>query len=145
MKAIGVIIVLLALVGAIVPQFTDCASQGRALTLANGNTVPMKCHWTAEAALAVGIPLTVLGVLFFFSKRKETQRSLSILGLFLGASYVLLPTVLIGVCSMPEMLCNSIMRPTLILTGALTMVACVIALVLSWKPEEPAMLAGSAA
>ena len=145
MKAIGTILIILALVGSIVPQFTDCASQGRALTLASGKTVAMKCHWTAEAALAVGLPLAVLGGLFFFSKRKETQRALSVLGLVLGAFLILLPTALIGVCAMPEMICNAVMRPTMILTGILTMVVAGIALVRSWKSDEPVQLAGQPA
>jgi hypothetical protein len=145
MKAIGIIIIILALVGSIVPQFTDCASQGRELTLANGKTVPMKCHWTSVAALAVGLPLAVLGGLFFFSKRKETHRALAVLGLVLGAFMILLPTALIGVCAMPDMICNAVMRPTMILSGALTMVVCAVALVLSWKTDEPSLIMGQPA
>jgi hypothetical protein len=145
MKAIGTIIIILALVGAIVPQFTDCESQGRELTLANGKTVPMKCHWTSVAALAVGIPLAVLGGLFIFSKRKETHRALAILGLVLGAFMILLPTVLIGVCAMPNMICNEVMRPTMILSGVLTMVVCAVALMLTWKTDEPSIVAGQPA
>ena len=141
MKAIGTMLIVLALVGSIVPQFTDCQSQGRALTLENGKTVAMKCHWTAEAALAVGLPLVVLGGLFFFNKRKETHRALSVMGLVLGAFMILLPTALIGVCALPEMICNSVMRPTMILTGVLTMLVRGIALVLNWKVGEPPLAA----
>jgi hypothetical protein len=145
MKAIGTLIIILALVGAIVPQFTDCESQGRELTLANGKTVPMKCHWTSVAALAVGLPLAVLGGLFLFSKRKETQRALAVLGIVLGAFMILLPTVLIGVCAMPEMICNSVMQPTMVLSGALIIVVCAVALMLSWKSDEPSIMAGQSA
>lgn len=145
MKAIGTFLIVLALVGAIVPQFTDCASQGKSLTLANGKIVEMKCHWTSEASLAVAIPLAILGGLFFFSKRKETQRALSVLGLVLGAFLILLPTALIGVCAMPEMICNAVMRPTLIMTGALTMIVSGIALARCWKIEEPTLGAGQPA
>ena len=41
--------------------------------------------------------------------------SLSILGLAFGAFLILLPTALIGVCANPDMICNSVMKPTLIL------------------------------
>jgi len=53
---VRIALVALALGTAIVPQFTDCASQGKAITLANGKTVEMKCHWTARAEIAVGRP-----------------------------------------------------------------------------------------
>ena len=42
---------LLALVIGIVPFLTDCQSQGRALTLQTGRTIPMKCHWTVGFAI----------------------------------------------------------------------------------------------
>jgi hypothetical protein len=35
---------------------------------------------------------------------------------------ILIPTVLIGVCASLEMLCNSIMKPSLILAGSLVAV-----------------------
>jgi len=133
MKIIAGTIIVLALVSAILPQFTDCESQGRALTLANGKTVPMKCHWTAIAALTTSVTLVLIGGLLFFSKVKETIRALSVLGLTQGSILILLPTVLIGVCSSPDMLCNSLMRPMLIFTGILSILASGIALFISVK------------
>ena len=135
MKVIGAILIILALVAAVVPQFTDCESQGKALTLANGKTVAMKCHWTSEASTAVAVPLLLMGGLVIFSKRKETLRALSILGLAFGAFLILLPTALIGVCANPEMICNSVMKPTLILTGILTAIISGAILVRAWKGE----------
>ncbi len=119
MKIVAVLIVVFALVIAIAPQFLDCQSHGRALTLANGSKVPMKCHWTAEAAIALGVPLLVVGEMLGFARRKETRRTLSMTGAALGAVTILLPTVLIGVCANNEMLCNSVMQPLLILLGTL--------------------------
>jgi LPXTG-motif cell wall-anchored protein len=145
MKAIGTILIILALVGSIVPQFTDCQSQGRVLTLQNGKTVDMKCHWTSIAALVAGIPLLLVGGSFLFTKKRETHRTLSLIGLVLGAFFILLPTALIGVCAMPDMICNSVMRPTMILTGILTIVVSGVALVLSWKSEGPTLTAASPA
>ena len=135
MKAIGSLLIVLALVAAVVPQFSDCESQGRALTLENGKTVAMKCHWTSEASLAVALPLFLVGGLAYFGKRKETLRALGLLGLVLGAFLIALPTVLIGVCSVPEMICNSIMRPTLIFTGALSVLGSAALLFMNLKNE----------
>lgn len=142
MKVLGSIILILALVAAVVPQFTDCQAAGRPpLELKNGKTVPMKCHWTSEASLATAGPLFLLGGLIFTSKRKETLRALSVLGLAGGLFLILLPTALIGVCASPEMICNSVMKPTLILTGILTMGISGLVLANNIKPETPAAAA----
>jgi hypothetical protein len=140
MKIVGVILIALAIVIAVVPQFLDCQSQGRAITLADGRLIPMKCHWTAVAEIALGVPLVGLGALLALSKRRETRRALGVVGAMLGAFAILLPAALIGVCAMNEMLCNSVMQPTLILAGALVMVISLGAFGFSFggKEVEPA-------
>ena len=140
MKIAGIVIVVLALVVGIVPQFTDCMSQGKSLALANGNTVPMKCHWTAMAALGMSIPLLALGGIMAFSRRKETQRALSMLGVAMGVVVTMLPTYLFGVCGNAMMPCNNTMMPTLIFSGALIGVISLVTLVLARKDEvQPAL------
>lgn len=139
MRIIGVILIVLGLIAAVVPQFTDCQSQGRAIELANGKTIPMKCHWTAEAELAVAVPLIAVGGMMWFSKRKETQIVLSILGIILGVFIVLIPTYLIGVCSSFEMICNSLMKPTLILMGTVAAIASLVGLGLANRGQQQAI------
>jgi quinol-cytochrome oxidoreductase complex cytochrome b subunit len=138
-RVFGILIVVLALVIAIVPQFTDCQSQGRMITLENGKTIPMKCHWTSQAALGMGIVLLAVGALLAFSRRKETRLALSVLGMLLGAIVILLPTWLIGVCANPDMLCKSIEQPTLILSGSLVIVISLAGLVFSLRQQEQAV------
>jgi hypothetical protein len=140
MKAAGAIIFVLALVIGLVPLFTDCQSQGKAITLANGSTIPMKCHWTGRAELALAVPLLFVGGLMAGSRRRQTLRSISLLGLVLGISAILIPSVLIGVCSNPDMLCNMLMRPTLIFAGTLVSATNLAVLVALRGPEvEPVM------
>jgi hypothetical protein len=136
MKIIGAVLILLSLVVAIAPIFTDCQSQGRAIVLENGKTIPMKCHWSGVAELVVAIPLLVLGILFLVNNNKLVIRSLSILGIVLGILIFLIPTTLIGVCASVEMLCNSVMRPILILCGILVVVASSVGLWLSIKKQD---------
>jgi hypothetical protein len=119
MKVAAAILVILALAIAIVPQYTDCHSQGRALTLEDGRQIPMKCHWTAQAELGLGLPILAVGALVFGSRRKESLRNLGFLGIALGAITVVLPTNLIGVCGNPDMICNSTMKPALVFMGIL--------------------------
>jgi hypothetical protein len=138
MKAIGAIIVVIALVVGIVPQVLQCQSQGRApLALASGGTVPMKCHWTAQSELALAIPLLAVGGVTAFSKRKETRRALAVIGTVLGAAVIVMPTWLIGVCGKQDMLCNAVMRPTLILSGIVLIGASIASVVISERSKEP--------
>jgi hypothetical protein len=136
MKAIGIILVLLSLAIGVVPQFTNCSAQGRAIELPGGRTIPMKCHWTAMAAPAVAVPLLIIGVLMFFSRRRETLLALSLLGAILGIFAILLPTYLIGVCASDEMLCNIEMKPTMIFGGVVTLGAGLVGLVLAGESRS---------
>lgn len=127
-KSMGILLIILALVIAIVPIFTDCLANGRQLETADGRFVPMKCHWTALAEMGMAVPLALLGVFNFTSKRKETFRTLNIVGLALGAMVILFPTMLIGVCSNKMMPCNMIELPTLIMSGILVIGASAVTL-----------------
>ena len=130
------IIVVLALVIGILPQFTDCQSQGKALTLQNGKTVPMKCHWTAIAEIGMAVPLLGVGAVTAVSKRKESRRIIAGFGALLGLFVILLPTRLIGVCASADMLCNSVMKPTLILSGILIIAISAGTLIVSERQVE---------
>jgi len=138
MKVLGSIIIILALVIAIVPLFTDCESQGKSIVLANGKTIPMKCHWTGRAALAMAFPLAAVGLLMAVSRRKETQRALSVVAAVSGIMVILLPTYLIGVCASPDMICNMIERGALILAGVLALAVGLVGLVLARRSDQPA-------
>ncbi len=138
MKTIGSFLILMALVVGAVPLFTDCQAQGNAMTLANGRSTPMICHWTAEGEIALAVPMLTVGGLMAFNRRRETLRALSILGIILGVFVILLPANLIGVCLGPEMLCNMVMKPVLVFAGALTTSASLVALLILRKEEaEP--------
>ena len=136
MKTFGSFLILMALVVGAVPLFTDCQAQGNAMTLTNGRSTPMICHWTAEAEIALAVPLLTVGGLTAFNRRRETLRTLSILGIVLGVFVILLPTNLIGICTVADMLCNMVMKPTLVLAGALITSASLVALMILRKENE---------
>ena len=138
LKLAASILVVLAIAVGSVGYFTDCESQGKHIELAGGRTIPMKCHWTGVAEAALAVPLIGLGGFLGFSRRKETQRALSAVGVLFGAFIIMLPTTLIGVCSGSDMLCNMIMKPTLILGGALVAGISFVSFLTSWRmqPEE---------
>ena len=131
MKILAIVLIILAVIISVLPQFTDCQSQGLMLTLANGTQVPMKCHWTAQAEIGLGVPLFVLGVLLFFSRSREARAFLGILGAVLGLFVILFPTVMIGVCSSADHYCNLLMKPALVLAGSLVIATSLAAVIVS--------------
>lgn len=138
MKALGILLMALAVLIAVVPIFYNCQHDGKALTLANGMKVPMKCLWTAMAAIAAALPLFGVGALQAFSRQKETRQSLSVLGAITGLSVILLPTLLIGVCGHPDALCNLVMKPSLIFMGIVVIGLSLAGLALSQRQAQAA-------
>jgi hypothetical protein len=134
-KVLGVAIIALALAIIIIPQFTNCEAQGRMLTLASGKTTPMKCTWTARAEIATGVPIFALGAMMFFVRKRESLRYLGGLGAILGVFAMLLPSVLIGVCS-GNMVCHTVMKPSLLTFGALVTAASLVGITLSLRKGE---------
>jgi ATP/ADP translocase len=98
----------------------------------------MKCHWSGVAELALAAPLLFVGLAMFVSKRKETRRVLAMLGVVIGAVVVAVPTVLIGVCGNADMVCNSLMRPIVVLAGILIMVISAASWALAERATEGA-------
>ena len=131
LRIFGAVIVILAILLALIPAFNNCYQDGKVLTLENGKTAPMKCLWTARAAIAVAIPLALVGVLLALSRSKETRRGLHVMGIALGGIVMLLPTTLIGVCTTMTASCNQVTRPSLLAIGATVIGLNLVALVVS--------------
>ena len=136
MKVAAGVIILLAVVVGIIPQFTDCQSQGRAIELPNGKSLPMKCHWTARAEIALAVPLLLSGVCLLFSRRKESSRQQAAMTMALGLFVLLLPTVLIGVCAKADMVCHALMRPMLTLAGILVVALGALCFLLAGRQKD---------
>ena len=118
-KILGISLILFAVAIAVVPNFTDCSSQGHFMTMGMMQ-VPMVCHWAGRAEIAVGVPLVGVGAMMMFNTRKSGFLTLSILGVVLGTMAILLPTTIIGTCPNPVEPCNTVMKPTLSILGGLT-------------------------
>jgi len=134
-RVLGITLLIMALIIGIVPQFTTCESQGKAITLANGTTVPMKCKWTAQAELGASLPLLAVGTLVITNRRKESRRNLSILGISLGILVLLIPTILIGVCQ-TLMVCHTIMKPVLLTAGGVVTAVSLVGLLTSRRMDQ---------
>ena len=85
----------------------------------------MRCQYTKQAELGIGILITVLGIVsFFFTEKIRAGISIAIAGI--GALAIAIPTTLIGVCGSDMMTCNSATRPLLVVLGVLTILVSVV-------------------
>ena len=136
MKVLGIALIVVALAVGIVPRFTDCQSQGRQITLADGRQIPMKCHWTGVAEIGVAVPMFLVGGMMVVGRRRNSLTGLSFLGVALGAMAIAFPAGLIGVCQTPAMTCASAMKPALLGLGGLAVGLSLVGLVLSRRVKE---------
>lgn len=137
MKLAAAALLVLALATGLVPFFANCHYEGHDLRLADGGLVPMRCYWTARAAVVPSVLTMGLAGLLALSRRRETGRMLGALGAILGVLVILLPTRLIGTCAMAGSPCNLIMKPALILSGAAITGTSLSALVAAVRRVEP--------
>ena len=90
-----------ALLGAIKIWAPVC---GKLLELANGNQVPMKCHWAGQAAIAISVIIITVAVMALLSKKE--YKGLMVVNAVAAVILFLVFTSLIGVCASAEMRCQ---------------------------------------
>jgi hypothetical protein len=156
------LIVVMALVIGVVPQFTNCEARGGTMpgtaasssasgagtmgaTQVAGTVKPkMKCLWTARAEIGVAVPLFLIGALLLVSRRKETRRALAVPAAALGVVAILLPTALIGVCTSSGAVCRTTLLPSMLITGGLTVAASLAMLLVNeLRPYGPTAVASA--
>lgn len=98
---------------------------------------PMACHYTAQAALGIGIVIVALGIVGLLVS-DQTRAGLDLANAVLGVLTIAVPTVLIGVCKGAMMRCHMVTLPTLIVLGVLLAVLAAIAAYLDLKPAKRA-------
>lgn len=111
-KITGIVIAFLGLLTALIPTviFKVCAAMDGKF---------MKCHWTSQVEVALGIAVLVLGLLTVLSKENAAASAYAIASAVNGVLVILIPTVVIGVCGSADMPCHSGTKPALIIAGAL--------------------------
>jgi len=130
-RFLGVVLVVLAVALAVIPQYTDCQSQGSMITLANGKVIPMKCHWTALSQIALAIPIAFVGIAMAVRPRKVSGFWLGVFILVLGTLPILVTGCLIGTCVTPTMYCNVAMKPVIFVLGGMVMLVGLVVMIAS--------------
>jgi hypothetical protein len=92
------------------------------LKLENGNTVPMRCFWTARAELLLGALVLLTGLVTVFTRSAEGRQRLNHILALLGLAVVLTPLLLIPTCANPDMLCNLGAKPAWLILGSIVFV-----------------------
>jgi CHASE2 domain-containing sensor protein len=169
-KVLAVLIIIIALVIIIVPQFTNCeygndnatAGMSSSTSVDTSTTVAyasmtspmaaaampyrmMKCYWSAHAEIVAGVPLLAVGVLLLFARRKETTRVLGILTVVLGVLTIVIPTSIVGTCANDQMVCNTEMKPTLLIAGGIAVALGIAVVVVGEIKRDNGADAGAAA
>ena len=111
----GASFIVLGLLIAFGPRsiFPVCESDGEMV---------MRCFYTAQAELAVGLLITVLGILFIIEKKILTQITTTVGIAFSSVIAFLIPNVIIGVCKSPHMHCKSVTQPALTFLSIVTFI-----------------------
>jgi hypothetical protein len=86
----------------------------------------MRCHWTGQAEIGVGLYIAALGVLLAILKPPAERIGVSICISAAGVLIILFPYLLIGGCSMKTMPCHTKAFPSLLVIGVFTIIAFII-------------------
>ncbi len=89
----------------------------------------MKCHYTAQAELPIGIVIAALGALLIVFKSVRARVGLSIALAVGGVFALLIPTVLAGVCGSEQMPCRALTLPALIILSIAVIVIAALSIV----------------
>ena len=77
---------------------------GKMLDLANGNQVPMKCHWAGQTAIAVCVIILITAVMALLAKKE--YKGLMVVNAVAAVVLFLVFTSLIGICASETMRCQ---------------------------------------
>ncbi len=113
-KVLTVSTIILGLLAAIGPRtiFPVCSA----------GEMKMRCYYTAQWELVVGLLTVLAGVSLFFVTDKKLKTVISAVQVGLGALIILLPTAIIGVCGSPMMHCVTVTKPALLVIGVFEIV-----------------------
>jgi hypothetical protein len=131
----GIVTAVLGLLIALVPVciFPACS---KVIETAAGGTVPMKCFWSGQAEIGIGLLILCGGVLLALFQSPFTRLGISMMTALTGILGLLVPTLLIGGCGMATMTCRMTTLPALIVLSILTVAICSANAIYLWRQNK---------
>lgn len=130
---IAILIMILGLLIITVPTYIlpVCSPTGVTALSADGHSHSagikfMKCHWTGQAEIGVGILIVVLGLFMLLTKLAAVRLGISIALSCIALLAAAIPTILIGVCPSEMMQCHMGTLPALLLLSGVLFIITVI-------------------
>lgn len=119
----GIAVAVFGLLTMLVPVciFPACSKM---IETAAGGTVPMRCFWSGQAEIGIGVLILCGGLLLVLFRSPLIRIGISVMTALAGVLALLVPTVLIGGCEMDTMACRMTTFPALIILGVLTAAVC---------------------
>ena len=96
----------------------------------------MKCHWTAQAELGIGLCIAILGILLILLASRQIRIGISIAIMLNAIIVIIIPNTLIGVCNSIHMNCHTLTLPALNLLGAFTLLIAAINVWYLWNENR---------
>lgn len=128
----GIVVAVLGLLTALVPAciFQTCS---KTIETAAGGMVPMKCFWSGQAEIGIGLLVLCGGLLLVVVKAPLIRLGISMMTALTGIIGILIPTVLIGGCEMATMACQMTTFPALIVIQILILATCSVNIIYLWR------------
>ncbi len=134
----GIILLILGVVLALMPQIILPACD-KGIELANGSTVPMKCHWTGIFCTILGAFVTLSGILALILRNAQTQRVLGVFSILFAVTAILTATCIVGVCKNAIMPCRMGTLPGILVISVLIIAVSILQIIANRpsKKERP--------
>lgn len=127
----GIFYTVMGLLVALGPSFLFPVCQG----LKEDGTF-MKCHWTAQSEIGIGFVILMLGISLLVSKYEKQRIGISIALALQSLIVILIPNVLIGVCTKIDMNCRALTLPILNIIGIAGCIGAIINLIYLIKTKK---------
>ncbi|QNU68591.1 DUF4418 family protein [Ruminiclostridium herbifermentans] len=83
---------------------------------------PMKCYYSTKAVVGIAIILIAIAILYFFTRTIRESLLLTIAVIPIGIITLLIPSILIGGCSMKTMACQAVSFPAIYVISVLLII-----------------------
>ena len=116
---------IIGLLYILVPQYLLPVCQNT-LTLVNGNTIPMKCFWTANAINGLGAAVCLAGLVICLCTSAAMRMGISLMTGILSLLAIAISVFLIGVCVNEAMPCRIGTLPAICVLSAILFIVSIV-------------------